>query len=136
MNRCLRVFALGVVVAVVPAACGGGGGGGGGTPVPIPTSSPSGGGGTFAVAPDALSIDAVGTSQKLTVSEQNYSGVFTLDDSACTKYANVSGVTAGPSSTLTVTGLAAGTCSLSISDAAGNKKSVSVTVTSTSGVIQ
>jgi CHASE2 domain-containing sensor protein len=70
------------------------------------------------------------------VSENGYAGVFAESDT-CASIAKVTATSAnGPSATFTVTGVSGGSCMLTFRDAAGQARTVSVTVTTTGFVLQ
>lgn len=124
--RTRSAFGVAVAAALL-AACGGGGGGGGGSSITPP------GGGGLTVTPSAVAINAVGASQRVTVSLAGYSGAFTIDGSACANVATVDQSTAqGPSAAVTITGIGAGQCTLKVA-AGGSSQSLSITVTTTTG---
>ena len=135
-------ISLACAAALALVACGGGSSSSGGTsfgpppttPSPVPTSAP---GQTLTLSASSLSIIAAGATVPVTVSESGYSGAFSVDAGACNGLATASPSSAtGPSATISVTALAAGTCNIVISDAAQQKATIGVTVTVTQGVIQ
>lgn len=104
------------------------------TPSPVPTATPSPAptpAGPISLSPNSVSLLGLGSSnaQTVTASETGYTGAFSSTGTACSGIATV----AVSGSTLTVTGIAAGTCSATISDPFNQTKSLSITVT-TSGL--
>lgn len=80
--------------------------------------------------PNSLSV-APGASKTFTVSETGYTGTFTVGPckSGSTTVANVSPSSPhGPSATITVTGVATGSCTIGITDTNNQSASVNVTV--------
>jgi hypothetical protein len=96
------------------------------TPTPAPTPA-----GPISLSPNSVSLLGLGSSnaQTVTASETGYTGAFSSTGTACSGIATV----AVSGSTLTVTGIAAGTCSATITDSFNQTKSLSITVT-TSGL--
>jgi hypothetical protein len=104
------------------------------------TESVSVASGTIVLAPTSLSFLAAGSgfAQTFTASETGYPGTFTQ-----TNTCNPSGgtiATVSPASgtapvTFTVTPQSAGTCTITVSDSNGQSAGLTVTVTTTSGVI-
>jgi hypothetical protein len=133
------IAALSTLSLVV--ACSGGSGGAGGTGgsmLPVPPMSATDSLDDIAnakskvkVTPRKLAFAATGAAaaKKITASEKNYKGVFTIV-STCGKSIKMKPKKAakGPSGTFTVTPVDAVTCSLTISDKAKNKATVSVVV--------
>jgi hypothetical protein len=81
--------------------------------------------------PSSLSV-APGASKTFQISEVGYTGTFTVGTckSGATTIATVAGGSAhGPTVTITVTGVASGSCTIAISDSYGQTASESVTVT-------
>lgn len=117
------------------AACGGGGGGGGGSnaptqpivpPTPVPTP------GALSVTPASLTFLTTGSSaaQNVTVSEPNYAGAITVTQCGASATVAVAG------STVTVTPVAPGACTFTVSGAssvAAQTVNVSVTATTAGG---
>jgi hypothetical protein len=86
----------------------------------------------IAVSPSSLSLTP-GQSKTFQISETGYTGTFTVGTckSGATTIANVAGGSAhGPTVTITVTGVASGSCTIAISDSYGQTASESVTVAS------
>jgi hypothetical protein len=98
------------------------------TPTPSPNATPAG---AIVLSSSSVSLLGSGSSnaQTVTASETSYTGAFSSIGTACAGIATV--VVSG--STLTVTGVAAGSCSATITDSFGQTKSLSITVT-TSGL--
>jgi hypothetical protein len=102
---------------------------------PLPTAAPT------AVPPaainqstSALSFTTAGSIQSFTVSESGYSGTLTAANGSpsCAGIATFSPASGtGPSAAFMVTAVAAGTCTIKVSDANGQSVGVSVTVTTT-----
>jgi hypothetical protein len=88
---------------------------------PTPTASPTPG--PLSVTPTTLSFSAVGLTQSLTVGDPNYTGAFTI--SGCSGIATIGAVVSG---SLSVTSVAGGSCTLTISDALSHQTTVSVSV--------
>jgi hypothetical protein len=88
------------------------------------------------VNPASLSFDAVGASYATTFAiTQTGTGAFKLDNPGCSGIAAVASTSLkAPSATVTVTPQAAGTCTITVTDAYGQTKPVAVSVT-TSGII-
>jgi uncharacterized protein YceK len=85
---------------------------------------------TLALSPSSLAFSATGQSQPVMVTDPNYTGTFTT--SGCGGI-----VTAALArTTVTVTSVAAGICTLTVSDTAGSKANVSITVTTSSIPVQ
>jgi hypothetical protein len=100
---------------------------GGSTPISVLVILPP------TVAPSSLSFSDIGASnaQTVTATEPGYSGAFGFAGDTCTGsgIASLSSAGSGPSSTITVTPLAGGTCSFSVQDIADNLTSNAVSVT-------
>lgn len=91
----------------------------------IPVHSP------IVTTPSSLSL-APGESKTFQISEAGYTGTFTVGacKSGTTSIATVAGASAhGPTVTITVTGMASGSCTIAISDSYGQTASEGVTVT-------
>jgi hypothetical protein len=97
------------------------------TPTPAPTPSPA----PIVASPASLAFSATNQIQTLAVSESSYSGTFTV--SGCSGIATTSGPASG---VLTVTSVAVGTCTLTISNTSGTVAQVGVTVTTLNLPIQ
>jgi len=108
-------------------------------PVPSPVSSTSPAPvGTLTVTPSSVNILGTGSSYavSLQVQESGYGGTFAESDT-CAQIATVSPTSgSGPSATFTVTGVQAGTCTITIADQNNQKQSVPVTVTTNGFTIQ
>lgn len=100
------------------------------TATPIPTPTP----GSLAASSASISIgNANPSTASVTINESNYSGALT-ETNTCAGVATVTQSSAtGPSSVLSITQIAAGSCFVKISDNHGG--SVTVTVTSTTSSI-
>lgn len=98
------------------------------SPSPSPSPTPAG---PIALSPSSVSLLGLGASnaQTVTASETGYTGAFSSTGTACAGIATV----AVSGSTLTVTGVAAGSCAATITDSFNQTKSLSITVT-TSGL--
>jgi hypothetical protein len=101
------------------------------TPTPSPTPAPP----ALNVNPATLSFDATGASYAQTFAvTQTGTGAFKENDT-CASIATVTSASwSAPSATGTVTPLAAGTCTVTITDSYNQIKTVGITVT-TSGII-
>jgi predicted small lipoprotein YifL len=88
---------------------------------PTPTASPSPG--PLSVTPTTLSFTAVGLVQNLTVGDPSYTGAFTI--SGCSGIVTAGTVVSG---LLSVTSVAAGSCTLTIGDTFSHQVTVSVSV--------
>jgi hypothetical protein len=94
--------------------------------------------GTLTVTPSSVNILGTGSSYavSLQVQESGYGGTFAESDT-CAQIATVSPTSgSGPSATFTVTGVQAGTCTITIADQNNQKQSVPVTVTTNGFTIQ
>lgn len=104
------------------------------TPSPTPTPVPAPIGGSAV----SLSFTVAGSSAQFTVTENSYSGPFTAANGTppCTGIATFAPASnSGPSGTFTVTAVAAGTCTIVVTDNHGGSVGVNVTVTTTTGTI-
>jgi hypothetical protein len=88
---------------------------------PSPTASPTPG--PLSVTPTTLSFAATGLVQNLTVGDPNYTGAFTI--SGCSGIVTFGAVMSG---SLSVTSVAAGSCTLTISDTFSHQTTVAVGV--------
>jgi predicted small lipoprotein YifL len=88
---------------------------------PTPTASPSPG--PLSVTPTTLSFTAAGLVQNLTVGDPSYTGAFTI--SGCSGIVTAGAVASG---SLSVTSVAGGSCTLTISDTFSHQVTVSVSV--------
>jgi hypothetical protein len=104
------------------------------TPTPTPTPIPA-----LNVAPAALNFTIANNTQGIGVSESGYTGTFSESDN-CSNIATVSpsgpASANGPNATFNVTSVAAGTCTVTISDQNGQSVGVTINVTITQGIIQ
>jgi hypothetical protein len=89
------------------------------SPTPTASSSP----GPLSVTPATLSFTATGLLQSLTVGDPSYTGAYTV--SGCSGIATFGTVVSG---SLSVTSVAGGTCTLTISDTFSHQVTVSVSV--------
>jgi hypothetical protein len=106
------------------------------TPTPSPTAVPTPAG-PLTVSPSALSFIGVSDQLTVTVSEAGYNGGFAVDATGCGAAATVSALTAAaPGAQFTVTSVASGTCTVTVSDGLNQKQQIPVTVTVTSGGLQ
>jgi hypothetical protein len=98
------------------------------SPSPSPSATPAG---PIALSPSSVSLLGPGSSnaQTVTASEAGYTGAFSSTGTACAGIATI-GVSG---SMLTITGIAAGSCTATIADSFNQTKSLSITVT-TSGL--
>jgi hypothetical protein len=86
----------------------------------------------------SLSLTSAGSSAQFTVTENSYTGPLSAANGSpsCAGIATFSPASgSGPSATFTVTAVAAGTCTIVVSDNHGGSVGVNVTVTTTSGTI-
>ena len=107
------------------------------TPTPTPTPSPTPVPGTLVVQPNPVNVNGVGASnaQTFSATETGYAGVFGESDN-CSGIATVTTSNAnGPTATYTVTGIAAGNCTVTISDSHGQQTTTQVAVTTNGFVI-
>ena len=93
-------------------------------PTTIPTNSPNS---TLKVSPSSVAIAGVGTAYQTTVTATQ-STPTALTATGCSGVAQATIGTIGSTTSITVLGTAAGSCSLVVSDAAGQKVIVSVSV--------
>jgi hypothetical protein len=109
-------------------------------PTPTPTRSPTPAAtaaGPITLTPSSVALLGIGSGNAKTsiAAETSYAGTFTVNAAACTGIANVTPASgAGPSLSLTVTGLMNGTCSATITDAFGQSAPLAISVT-TSGIV-
>jgi hypothetical protein len=113
------------------------------SPSPIPSASPSPSPAPSVLAASPMQVNLIGVgaanAQTISVTETGYSGTFgEIDDCTSAGYATVTttGTPSGPSATFTVTGEAAGECSITFSDSSSQTTSVFVSVTTTGYVIE
>lgn len=128
-----------LVLLGVLAGCGGGGAGGGtvpSTPAPQPTPAPA----PLTLSSTAVALGVSGQQNTFTVTEAGYTGIFRPQlDAACAGIvASVTPDSAyGPSATFTLNpGASSGSCNVTVADSAGQKATLSVSVTQVSGVLQ
>jgi hypothetical protein len=98
------------------------------TPTPAPTATPTPAPNALIASTSALIFGSTGASyaQTFTVSESGYAGPFTVLDT-CSGVATVApSSTQGPSTQITVTPSAAGSCAITVND--GNQQGVTVNV--------
>jgi hypothetical protein len=88
---------------------------------PTPNASPTPG--PLSVTPATLSFTAAGLTQSLTVGDPSYTGAYTI--SGCSGIATFGAVVSG---SLSVTSVAGGSCTLTISDTISHQTTVSVSV--------
>jgi hypothetical protein len=93
-------------------------------PTTVPTNTPNS---TLKLSPSSLALNGVGTAYQLTLTATQ-STPTQLTASGCTAVANATIGPIGASTTITVLGTAAGSCSLTIADATGQKVVVPVSV--------
>jgi hypothetical protein len=79
----------------------------------------------------SLALDAANQTAVVAVSETGYSGTFTAQSSA----SGVATVTPGSGTSFTVTAISAGTATIAFTDSYGNVAQLTVSVTTTGGVI-
>jgi hypothetical protein len=105
------------------------------TPTPAPTATPTPAPLTLSAA--TVSLTSPGQNAPFTVSEAGYSGALSATSggtSSCSGIATFSPASgSGPSATFTVTAVAAGQCTIVVSDSHGQSVSETVYVTTTTG---
>lgn len=105
------------------------------TATPVPTATPL----ALALNPTSLSFTTAGTTQSFAPSESGYTGAFNAASSGATSCTGIAtftpASTTGPSASFSVTSVAAGQCTITISDSHGGVVSETVVVTTTSGTI-
>jgi hypothetical protein len=143
VNRPFAFTALPLVLSLALIACGGpinsvpvNGAAPSATPIPGPSATPTPPPpGVLSVNPASLTLIGIGASdsQQIGVVETAYTQAFGVT-STCANIATVMPLTGtGPSLSVTVTGLANGSCSVTITDVQNQAKQVAVTV-STAGI--
>ena len=101
------------------------------TATPVPTASPTATPGALSLDKDSLSFLDAATPQTVTATETGYTGTFTVDQSACDGIATIAATPGnGPSQEFTVTPVAAGECTVTVSGFS-TPKAFTVTVTTT-----
>ena len=145
--RFRSVLAIAVVAtATVIAGCGGGGTttttpavSATATPTPAPTATPTPAPNVLSANPNPLNFTSLSGTGMFTTTEALYTGAFTATSTgatSCTGIATFSPASgAGPNQAFTVTPVAAGTCTITVTDASGQKVNESVVVTTTTGTI-
>lgn len=110
------------------------------TPTPAPVATPTPTPAPAAIGGSAISMTftTAGSSAQFTVTENSYGGPLTAANGSpscagIATFAPASGT--GPSATFTLTAVAAGTCSIVVSDNHGGSVGVNVTVTTTTGTV-
>jgi hypothetical protein len=93
------------------------------SPAPTATATASPTPGPLSVTPTTLSFTAAGLVQSLTVGDPSYSGAYTI--SGCAGVVALGSVVSG---SLSVTSVAAGSCTLTIGDSFSHQTAVSVSV--------
>jgi hypothetical protein len=104
------------------------------TPTPTPTAVPAPIGGSAV----SLSLTSAGQTAQFTVTENSYPGPLTAANGtpSCAGIATFSPAAGtGPSATFTVTAVAAGTCTIVVTDNHGGSVGVNVTITTTTGTV-
>lgn len=112
------------------------------SPAP-PTASPAPPS-ALSLSAQSLNLNSVGSNMTFTATEPNYTGTLTLslDPGTCASGGNPVATASpasepGPSASFAVTaGNAPGTCKATVSDAYGQKQTISVVVTITQGALQ
>jgi hypothetical protein len=124
------------------AACGCGGGGGSPapafaapTPSPAPSATPAPAGTVTLSAPSA-SFSLAGASTSVVAGESGYAGQILADASACANVATVSPLAGAAPATFTITAQGAGSCTVTFTDAFGQRAALAVGVTLTQGTIR
>ena len=110
------------------------------TPVPTATPSPTPSPTPFLISlnTSTFSFTTAGSTGTTTATEAGYAGPLTAANGSpsCSGIATIAPASGtGPSTTFTITAVAAGTCQFVITDNHGGFASVSVTVTTTTGTI-
>lgn len=111
------------------------------TPTPAPTATPTAAPPTpapLSLSTASVSLTAAGQSATFSVSESGYGGALTAANGtpSCSGIATFSPAGAsGPSATFTVTAVAAGQCTIVVSDTHGQSISETVYVTTTTGTV-
>lgn len=109
------------------------------TPTPSPTAPPAG---VLSVNPSNVAIDGTGSAnaQTVLVQEVGYTGGFNESDTCAPSSGTIATIgsngASGPSATFTATGVAAGTCTATFSDASGQHTSAAISVTTNGFTIQ
>lgn len=107
----------------------------GATPSPGATSTPAPTV-TLTLFPTSLTFTTTGASQSLTATETNYSSVLT-ESNTCSAIASVSPASrTGSSGTFNVTSVAAGSCTVTITDSGGRSAAATIGVTTLGVTIQ
>jgi len=102
------------------------------SPTPSPSPTPSA---ALEISPGTLSVVGVNASfaQSASVHETGYTGAFSITAKSCADIATVSpSAGSGPTLPLTVTGLAAGTCTATATDGFGQTAQLQISVTTSS----
>jgi hypothetical protein len=100
------------------------------TPTPVPSPTPVG---PLSFTSGTVSLLGIGASfaQQTTLQEASYTGAFTITTNSCSSTATLTpSVNSGPSSAITVTGIAAGTCSVTFEDSFAQSATLTINVTS------
>jgi hypothetical protein len=102
------------------------------TYISIPPSGATG----LAATPSNLTYTTTGAQQQFTASESGYSGTLTAASTNCSGVATFTPSSGtGPSLTVTVTSVAAGSCQINVTDSNSHATTVSVGITTTSGTV-
>ena len=100
------------------------------TPTAGPTATPA----PLTLSAATVSLTSPGQNAPFTVSEAGYSGALSATSASCSGIATFSPAAgSGPSATFTVTAVAAGQCTIVVSDSHGQSVSETVYVTTTTG---
>ena len=83
---------------------------------------------------EALTL--AGQTATVSITESGYAGTVTADASACSNVASVAPSSASAPATFTITASGSGTCTLSFTDAYGQRATVAVGVTITQGTVR
>ena len=100
------------------------------TPTPSPTATPTAAPGAVELSSATLSFTATGAgyAQPVTVTQASYSGVFTPSTTNCTGIATISPASG---TSFSVTPVAAGSCTFTITGCGGQSATLSIGVTTT-----
>jgi len=138
----LAATGLSIVAAVMLSACGGGGGGGVGTTPPVtasPSSSPTNSPSVPQSSTSSIAFQS-GTAQTFTIKETGYSGAFTESDTCNPLTGQIASVTAvsntGGAASYQVAPIAAGACTVTITDASSRSATISVSVATAAITVQ
>ncbi len=107
------------------------------TPTPVPTATPTPTPAPLTLSTATVSLTSPGQSAPFTVGEAGYSGALSATSGGATSCSGIATFSpaagSGPSTTFTVTAVAAGQCTIVVSDSHGQSVSETVYVTTTTG---